>query len=185
LTRAHPLPAIAHPMPTSRAFPKTRAAARCGSSERQFRPGPQTLAHDGFASTLFLPAQRRSGTPWWWRSADPKAARTHRQAVLAANRYPAMALGRRPGAQTGARVQRRRSARRADLTPRAPAPFDSHTGDVMPNSSRHGRPDGQLPGTLQRACREAQELYRSRLRNLTAASSRPGMPNPSGPASSR
>ena len=57
--------------------------------------------------------------------ADPKAARTHRQPVLAANRYPAMALGRRPGAQTGARVQRRRSARRADLTPRAPAPFDS------------------------------------------------------------
>jgi hypothetical protein len=29
----------------------------------------------------------------------------------------------------------------------------------MPNSSRYGRRNGQLPGTLQRSCREAQELY--------------------------
>ena len=39
------------------------------------------------------------------------------------------------------------------------APFTRSRGGVIPRSSRYGRPDGQLPGTLQRSSREAQELY--------------------------
>jgi hypothetical protein len=40
-----------------------------------------------------------------------------------------------------------------------PGPFADHRGGALPKSSRFDRRNGQLPGTLQRSCREAQELF--------------------------